>query len=217
MKQIAKIFLVDDHQLVLDGLSRLVDGEEDMQVLGSANDGKTALSLVPSLQPDLVLMDMDMPVMNGLEASRQLLAGHPKLRIAILTMHAERAIVERMIKLGVSGYFIKNADKDEFLMGIRLILKGKKYFQADALLGMTQKSQALGQGSSEMMKLSILSAREQEILSLIALGKTSKEIAEALFISTRTVETHRKNIHQKLEIKNLAGLIRFAIKAGLVS
>ena len=217
MSKAANIFIVDDHQLVIDGLEKILGDEADFRVIGSASNGQEAIKRIRIIKPDLVLMDMDMPLMNGMEASQNLLKETPDLKIAILTMHAERAIVEKMMKIGVSGYFVKNADKLEFIQGIRLILAGKKFFHSEALSGFSGNTSQVSVNQSSALLLSQLSPREIDVLKLIAMGKTSKEIANELNISPRTVETHRKNMHQKLEIQNLAGLIRFAIKSGLVN
>ncbi|MEM9052906.1 MAG: response regulator transcription factor [Bacteroidota bacterium] len=211
-----KIFIVDDHQIVIDGLEKIIQEIPDLEIVGIANNGQEAIERIPLLNPDLVLMDLDMPILNGLEASKKLLASFPELQIIILTMHSERVVVEKMMKMGISGYLIKNADKEELVLGIRQVLKGKKYFQAELMEGFVSSSQ-LNTSSMEMSQLSDLSEREVEVLVEIAKGLTSAEIADVLHISLRTVETHRKNIHQKLDIKNVAGLVRFAIKSGLVS
>ncbi len=209
-----QIFIVDDHQIMIDGLEKIIHEMEDVEIAGIACNGKDAIEKIPIIRPDLVLMDLDMPVLNGLEASRILLKEISDLKIVILTMHGERSIVERMMKLGIYGYLIKNADKEELKLGISRVLKGKKYFQAEALEGFVGSTES--KATLEIGQLSVLSDREVEILSLIAKGKTSTEISEELHISSRTVETHRKNIHQKLDIRNIAGLVRFAIQVGLV-
>jgi len=162
-------------------------------------------------------MDIDMPVINGIEATQQLLKKEPELKVAMLTIHDERAIIEKMLNIGVSGYFLKNADQSEFLSGIDIMLTGKKFFHSEAVMGLSRQSKRLSTGQANLALLSLLSDQEKEILRLIAEGKTSKEMGEALFISERTVETHRRNIHNKLEIKNLAGLVRFAVENGLLN
>ena len=206
------VFIVDDHQLMIDGLRKILGEMEDIEIIGLAENGKNAIDKIPILSPDLVLMDLDMPNINGLEASKILLEMLPDLRIIILTMHSEHPIVEKMMKIGVAGYLMKNTDQEELKLGISQVLKGEKYFQTEAFEGFVNSSE-LSKGVKEMKLLSELSDREIEILSLIAKGKTSSEIADELCISSRTVETHRKNIHQKLDIKNIAGLVRFAILA----
>ena len=212
----SSIFIADDHQLVIDGLAKIIEGESNLTLVGIANDGKEAIRKVPILKPDLVLMDLDMPLLNGMEAATFILRENPNQKIAMLTMHAERSLVEKMAQLGVQGYFLKNVDKQEFVTGIALILSGKKYFQSEALLGSSGIQKQLSTSESEIKLLHLLSEREREVLKWIAQGLTSKEIADQIHISERTVETHRRNIHSKLDIKNMAGLIRFAIKSGLV-
>lgn len=216
MNTVSSIFIADDHQLVIDGLAKIIEGECSLSLAGIANDGKEAINKVPILKPDLVLMDLDMPILNGMEATTQILKANPSQKIAMLTMHAERSLVEKLAQLGVQGYFLKNVDKQEFVAGIGLILSGKKYFQSEALLSSSGIQTQLVTSESEIKLLHLLSDREREVLKWIAQGFTSKEIADQIHISERTVETHRRNIHSKLDIKNMAGLIRFAIKSGLV-
>ncbi len=210
------IYIVDDHQIVIDGLERIINELDDVELIGIANDGREALEKIPILQPDLVLMDLDMPILNGFEASSQLMKKIPQLKIIILSMHGERSILEKLIKIGISGYLLKNADQQELKLGITQVLKGKKYYQTEVVQGFVRSSELFVR-NDELEQLAMLSEREIEVLKEIAKGKTSAEIGDQLHISIRTVETHRKNIHQKLEIKNMAGLVRFAIKAGLVS
>lgn len=211
-----KVFIVDDHQIVIDGLEKIIETDDEMELVSTASDGKEAVDKIMIFKPDLVLMDLDMPVMNGLEASKYLLSKLPNLKIIILTMHGEHAVVEKMMSLGISGYLTKTADKEELKFGMKQVLKGKKYFQSEAVEGFVRSSK-LKSGQAEFVQLAQLSEREREVLTGVAQGHTNIELGEALNISIRTVETHRKNILRKLNINNIAGLVRFAIKAGLVS
>ncbi len=210
------LFIVDDHDIVVDGLEKIVHEMDDVDFAGRASNGKEALEKIPILKPDVVLMDLDMPVMNGLEATERLLKIEPDLKIVILTMHGEKSIVEKLMNLGTVGYFLKNADAEELKFGIRQVLQGKKYFHSKALFGFVEDKK-LTKKDEEMEKLALLTEREIEVVKGVALGKTTAELAEEFHISTRTVETHRKNIIAKLRFKNITELVRFAIKSGIIT
>ncbi len=209
-----KTLLVDDHQLVLDGISNLLTSLEAVEVVGVANNGKRALEIIENIQIDLVLMDIDMPVMNGLEATAQIKKSFPHIKIIILSMHDEHAVIQKVMNLGADGYLLKNSDKDEFWAAIEKVLEGQKFFSADVTMALLNKKES--SSSSDSVTLAQLTEREVEILRNIAEGLSNKEIGEKLFISHRTVDTHRTNLMRKLEAKNIAGLVRFAIKNGLV-
>ncbi len=211
-----RIYLVEDHDLVRDGLSRIIQTSDGFEVIGECSTGTTALREVPALDPDIVLLDIDLPDIKGFEVLKELLAQDAQRKVGMVTMHSDKTSVERAFKTGAVGYFVKTADEEEFLQGLRLIAQGKQYVHADALPDLfVDRGSSLHSGD-ERNRLSLLSSREQEVLELIGLGATTREISERLFLSERTIETHRKNIHSKLGVKNLAGLIRFAIKSGLV-
>lgn len=214
----SRILIADDHQLVIDGLETMIGSEDDLEVIATANNGKEALEKSLALHPDLILMDMDMPLLNGMEASRRILAEDKSAKIAVLSMYADGSLVKSLIQYGIVGYFLKNITREELLKGIRMILGGEKYYHPEVIERMlSQQPQRGGNRNEVLARLSLLSDREREVLVCTAEGLTSAETADRLFISPRTVETHRKNIHQKLEIKNLAGLIKFAIEAGLIN
>lgn len=211
----ATLFLADDHHIMLEGLLQLLQEMHDIDILGIAHDGLETERQANILKPDLILMDLDMPRQNGYVTAKALHKSLPNTKIIILSMHADQAMVKQLMQLGIAGYLLKNTDKAELQLAIRQVLKGKSYFQADLLTNIVN-GQQLQPETSHVQQLALLSDREQEVLKGIALGQTSAEIAEDLYLSVRTVETHRKNIHHKLNIKKMAGLIRFAIKAGLV-
>jgi DNA-binding NarL/FixJ family response regulator len=207
------LIICDDHQLVIDGLKALIEGEPGLILKGTANNGAEAIRLIENLKLDLVLMDLDMPQMNGIEATRLIKSKHTDLKVIILTMHDEKSMIKMLMDLGADGYVLKNADRSELLSAIRNVAAGKKHFSPEvtvALLSPDENpvNQALMEGLTE---------REIEILKLIAEGLSNKEIGDRLFISHRTVDTHRTNLMKKLEVHNIAGLIRFAIKHGLLS
>lgn len=216
----ARLILTDDHQLILDGLRSIISNEADLEIIAEANDGASAMQLCLALNPDLILMDIDMPVMNGLEATQQIKRKNPERKIIILTMHDEPALIKRIMEIGADGYLLKNSDQNELVNAIRKVLSGEKYF-SEAVLN------ALSSGDAQATEFSIrptdavlmsqLTEREIEILRLISDGLSNKEIGDKLFISHRTVDTHRTNLMKKLDVHNIAGLIRFSIRNGLIN
>lgn len=218
MSKRISIFIADDHQLVVDGLIGMIERQEDMEFLSYANDGIEAVEKVKSLKPDLILLDLDMPKMNGILAAEKILKECPGTKVVIVSMHAEKGISEKLIKMGVNGYLVKSADQEELLMSIRWIASGKNYFSPELTKNMISIKPTLGQfaeQAEDSAQLSLLTEREKEIITLIIEGMSSPEIAEKLFISTRTVETHRKNLMKKLGLNNTAGIVRFALRSGL--
>ncbi|MEL6670593.1 MAG: response regulator transcription factor [Bacteroidota bacterium] len=213
-----RILVADDHHLVREGVLLMLAQEDTFEVVGEAANGREAIRLCQMLQPDVLLLDLDMPEMNGLEAATQLRKDMPELRIGILTMHQEKILIEKMIQLGINGYLFKTSDAEELIEGIKKIASGKNFYTAQVTENLVKSNPIFRQASAEYtVLLSQLSPREREILILIAEGKSSSAIGEQLHISPRTVETHRANLLRKLEVNNLAGLIRIAIKSGLVS
>ncbi len=217
---VCRIIITDDHQLILDGLRSIITGESDLHLLAEANNGQQALALCESLQPDMVMMDIDMPVMNGLEATIQIKKKFPSIRIMVLTMHDEAALIKRIMEVGADGYMLKNADQQELVSAIRKIAAGEKHFSEKVLQALKEGKTDSSQFSlrpTDSVLLSTLTEREVEILRLLAEGLSNKEIGDKIFISHRTVDTHRTNLMKKLDVHNVAGLIRFAIRNGLIS
>ncbi len=216
----AKILLVDDHQIVLDGISSILSERADWEIIGHANNGKDALQFIKIAQPDLVMMDIDMPIMNGIVAAKESKKTFPDVKIIILSLHSEKSIIQNLIQYGVDGYVLKNSNKQEVLSAVDQVLNGNKYFSADVTMSLSglspshNKNQLQHQNESHL--LSQLTEREVEILKRVAEGLSNKEIAAELFISHRTVDTHRQNIMKKLNVNKVVGLIKFAIKNGLV-
>lgn len=214
-----KILLADDHTLVLEAIADLVTSLGSYEVVDKVQNGSEAIKSVAIFKPDIVLMDVDMPVLNGLEATRQLKRDYPDLKIIILTMHGDPALIKRMMELGADGFLLKNSDRSEFEEALKRVAAGKTYFSSDAAQAViTGKNRTSGDFTvgEESILLSTLSEREREILQLIAEGFSNKEIGEKLFISHRTVDTHRTNMMKKLEIRNTAGLVSFALKNGIM-
>lgn len=208
-----RILLVDDHRIIVDGLRGLLDGVPDMECVGAAANGSEALELVLHLAVDVVLMDIDMPVMDGIDTLERMRRDHPAVRCIILSMHNEPAVVRRVMDLGADGYLVKNCGREELLFAIRSVHGGQRHFQGSVVSSLLEERQHKG-GEHQLLK--DLSEREVEVLAGLAEGLSNKEIGERLFISPRTVDTHRTNLMKKLGIHNLAGLVRLALKAGLV-
>ena len=206
------IAIADDHQLVIDGLKSLLEKDPNLIFKAHALNGVEALNLARNLKVDLFLMDIDMPEMDGIEATQALKKEFPAIKVIILTMHDEKAIIKRLMEIGADGYLLKNCGQDELLLAIQNVFSGKKHFSSEVTMSLLQPDEPEQQAEN----LADLTEREIEILKLIAEGLSNKEIGEELFISHRTVDTHRTNLMKKLEVHNIAGLIRFAIKSGLV-
>jgi two-component system response regulator NreC len=218
MKQ--SILLVDDHQLVLDGLVSIINELEDFEIVASATNGKEGVQLAETFNPNIILMDIDMPVMNGLEATRQIKAQKKETKVIILTMHNEVSLIKKVMEIGADGYLLKNADREEFYNALCSVSKGKSYFSAEVterLLNPDKLKTSNFVVEHDTVQLSKLTEREIDVLKQIAEGYSNKEIGDKLFISHRTVDTHRTNLMKKLGAHNIAGLIKFAIKNGLVN
>jgi two-component system nitrate/nitrite response regulator NarL len=211
-----KLLLVDDHPMVLEGIKSRLSAQDDLEVVGEAADGQEALRKAKELRPDLVLMDISMPNMNGLEAVTLLRKRAPDSKIVILTMHDNREYIARMIRLGARGYLLKDTSPAELIRAIKLIHAGEVFF-SPAVSRVLLDELADGQtGKSPSAKAAELSEREREVLVLIADGRSNKEIAAQLGVGVRTVETHRERIMRKLDIRTIAGLTKFAIANGMV-
>lgn len=204
-----KVLLVDDHQIIVDGLKSLLKDSADIMVAGEANNGREALRILNFLGIDVVLMDVDMPVMNGIDALKEIAKLYPRTSVIILSMHQEAGMIKSLMNLGAKGYLLKSSSKDELISGIRKVADGQSYFSTDVTLSL------LSSGSGNQQN-EILTDRETEILRLIAEGFSNKEIGSKLFISHRTVDTHRTNLMKKLDVNNIAGLISYAIRNGIV-
>lgn len=211
-----KIIITDDHQMVIDGLKSILDNSEGVKVIATANNGRELLRLLEILDTDVVLMDIDMPVMNGIETMQAIKNSNKSCKVIILTMHEERALVKKMTDSGAKGYLFKNSDKEELLLAIKRVHEGGVYFSSALTLNLLGAEKIEKGSTSEGNVAYMLTDREIEILKLIASGLSNKEIGDQLFISHRTVDTHRTNLMKKLEINNIAGLIRFAIKNGYI-
>lgn len=210
-----RILLVDDHQLIIDGLKGFIQTNNNYQIVGEANTGTEAIKLAELLNPDVILMDIEMPGISGIQASQEIKKIRPNCGIVIISMHKEKELIKKLMSYGVDGYLLKNSSQNEVLQAVKHVLEGGKYFSQDVESSLNEQSETHNH-KTDVLTIAQLTEREIEILKLVSLGKTNKEIGESLFISHRTVDTHRTNLMKKLDINNVAGLIRFAFKNGLI-
>lgn len=207
------VLLADDHEVVRSGLRALLEKQADVEIVAEAPDGRTAVALSHELSPDVVVMDITMPGMNGIDATRQIVKNHPHIRVLALSVHVDRSYVEAMLDAGASGYVTKNCASDELVDAVLSISRGIEYISPRVP---DVKPPDSGDRSSPVGgNISRISAREREIVQLVAEGHATKVIARNLHISIRTVDTHRRNILKKLDIDNVADLTRYAIREGL--
>jgi DNA-binding NarL/FixJ family response regulator len=209
-----RIVIADEHILFRQGMKRIIDEMPETQVVGEANDGQEAIELVKKLLPDLAILDISMPKLSGIEACREIRHLFPNVKILMLTMHKDREYLYQAISAGAQGYLLKEDSDEELFAAIGTIRKGAIYV-TKALAGVVSTDiSALFRGGERKLS-KFLTAREREILKFISEGKSNSEVAEVLRISIRTVETHRANIMNKLDLKNTAELVRYAIENGL--
>ena len=205
-----KILLADDHTIVRQGLKMILSAQTDFKVIGEAANGREAVDLAQKLHPDVVLMDVAMPELNGIEATRRMVAANSRLKVLVLSMHKEAVYVREILRAGARGYILKDAIDTELVSAVRSVAKGDGYISpavSGALLSDYRKDVT--------DPVDLLSGREREVLQLIAEGKTNKEIANKLNLSVYTVDSHRGKIMEKLNLHSTGELVRFAIKHGL--
>ncbi len=218
MSEKIRIVLVDDHAVLRAGLTALLNAEADMTVVGEAGDGAASLPVVADRQPDVVLLDINMPNMGGLEALGELRKVAPKSRVLILTMHDDQTYLRQALAQGAAGYVLKQAADTELLTAIRTVYHGGAFLHPSHAQALLSPNPIAASGpSSTSDDISILSERELEVLKLIALGHANKEIAEMLYLSVKTVETYKTRIMEKLNLTSRAALVRFALKHGLLT
>jgi DNA-binding NarL/FixJ family response regulator len=210
-----RILLADNHTLVRAGLRSLLQSLEGVEVVAEASDGREVLSLVEAHHPDVVLMDVAMPEMNGLEATARVVKEFPTVRVIILSMHANEEYVLQALRVGAMGYVLKDSGVSELELALRAISKGETYLSPAVSKHVV--ADYVRRAGGETSPLDQLTPRQREILQLLVKGQTTKKIAEALFISVKTVETHRAQLMERLGIHDVAGLVRYAIRVGLVT
>lgn len=211
-----RVLLVDDHEIMREGISALLRRHSELDVVGQAADGRTAMEMVRQLHPDVVIMDIGMPNLNGIEATRQMLSENPRIKVMALSAHSDGAIVAKMIKAGAAGYMLKESAFAELVDGLNTLADGKtflcskisKVVFSDYINILTNPKADSSDG---------LTVREREVLQLVAEGHTTKEIAQMLNLSTKTIDSHREHIMEKLGIRNVAGLTKYAIREGLTT
>lgn len=211
-----RILLVDDHAITREGLRSLIEKQSDMEVIGEAQDGRKAVELMRKLQPDIVLIDISMPNLNGVDATRQIVREFPKIKVIALSIHSNRAFVVDMLKAGASGYVLKECTFDELVEAIRTVIDGGVYL-SPKVAGVVVSDYVQRLAKAAESPLGSLTEREREVLQLIGEGKNTKQIALQLHVSTKTIEADRRKIMQKLDAHSIAELVKIAISGGLAS
>src|ERR1700736_4471336 len=212
-----RILLADDHQLMRSGLRLLIEQQPDLTVVGEAGDGREVVSLAKSLKPDVVVMDIGMPNLNGIEATHQIIQSHPEIAVVILSMHADESYVLRALKAGAKGYLLKDSAEADLIRAVRAVAGGKSFFSPVVSKVLLDDYMRKLKRSGAEDAYDLLTPREREILQLVAEGKSNKEVANLLNLSVYTVETHRSNIMQKLNLRGIPELILYAVRKGLIA
>jgi DNA-binding NarL/FixJ family response regulator len=208
-----RVALCDDHRIVTDGLQRLLSDAPGVECVGTAASGAEALYLLEHIDVDVLITDLDMPEMDGTQLTQRIREKKLSVKVIVLSMHEEAALVQRVLDLGADGYLVKSAGRNEVLLAVHNVHEGRKHFSSD-LMNALLKQHVNTRNGRDVLK--DLSERETEVLAALAEGLSNKQIGEKLFISPRTVDTHRTNLMRKLDTHNVAGLVRIAIQAGLV-
>lgn len=209
-----RILIADDHPIMADGIKNLFTGENEFEVVTTVCNGLEVLEVIKSIHIDVLMLDIDMPEMNGIDCAKIVNKDYPDIKIAILTMHEEKSLIKNLVKIGVNAYMLKTIPRSELLNAIKIIYNGGQYFSADITNALLSEEGAINQEQNPL--IGTLTKRENEIVKLIAQGNTNSQIGERLFISPKTVDVHRTNIMRKLEVHNVAGLVRFAFQNGLI-
>jgi two-component system response regulator NreC len=211
-----KVIIAEDHQIVREGLRSMLEREPWIKVVGEAEEGRTTLRLARELAPDVIIMDVAMPELNGIEATRQIVAEFPKIKVIALSMHDDRRFVLNMIKAGAKGYLLKDCAFKDLIKAIRVVIANQTYLSSE-IADIVVKEYLATTTPEESSALYLLSPREREVLQLLAEGKTSSQIAENLHVSIKTIETHRSQLLAKLKVKSIAELTKYAIREGLTT
>lgn len=212
-----RLVLADDHAMMREGLKSLIGKEPDLAVVGEADNGVETVELAQKAGAHVVVMDVAMPDLNGIEATRKLLKANPSIKVVALSGHANREFVREMLKVGASAYVLKSRAYEELVRAIREVVKGKKYLSPDVACGVVDEYVEISSSKSVNPAFVVLTDREREVLQQIAEGRSTKEVADALSVSVKTVETHRRNIMEKLNLRSVAELTKYAIREGITS
>ncbi|MBL1212686.1 MAG: response regulator transcription factor [Ignavibacteriae bacterium] len=211
-----KVILADDHKILRAGLKNLLSSEPDIEVVAEADNGRDALKLVEKEEPDIIIMDIGMPKLNGIETTKRICESQCKTKVIALSMHSDKQFITGMLAAGATGYLLKDCAVDELVIAINTVMDNKVYLSSE-ISGIVVNEFMNTIAESEKQKNTQLTGREREVLQSIAEGKTTRAIAEALFISTKTVEAHRKNIMKKLNLFTIPDLTKYAVRAGITS
>lgn len=212
-----RVLLADDHTLMRAGVRRILEAQPDLEVVGEVADGEAALAALDSAQADVLVLDLSMPGLDGLQVLKRARASHPLLKILVLTMHDRAEYVERAVREGADGYLLKDSAVQDLTAAIAAVMAGRAYYSPAVQRHLSGMIRSRGEGTEPPRQgLALLTEREREVLALVAAGLSTKEIASRLGIGTRTVETHRANVMRKLELRSVALLTQFAIREGLV-
>lgn len=211
-----KVILADDHKIMRDGLRSLLEKEPDIEVVAEAENGRTAVQQVQELSPDIVIMDVSMQDLNGIEATRQIIAKYPDVKVLALSMHSDKTYVAGILSAGASGYILKDSAFDELAEAIRVVISGQFYLSS-RVASIVTKDYVHHLSATDSSVRSTLTAREREVLQLLAEGKSTKQMAVQLHVSVKTIETHRQKIMAKLDVYSLAELTKYAIREGLTT
>jgi len=211
-----KILIADDHNISREGLKYLLENEHNMTVIGEAKNGREAVHLALECQPDIVIMDINMPELNGIEATRQIIAEAPQIKIVVLSMYSDRRYVSSMLKIGVSGYLLKNNAFEELVAAIHSVSKNQGYL-SQKIAHVVMKDYSSGIIEKDESPLSLLTPREIEVLQLIAEGLSSQNISDKLCVSVKTISSNRRKLMDKLRTDSIAELTKIAIREGLIS
>ena len=212
-----RILIADDHKIIRDGLRALLEKGDQHEVVGEAEDGRSAVKLAKSLNPDLVIMDIGMPELNGVEATGQIVKQDPRIKVIALSMHSDASYVGRILRAGATGYLLKDCAFEEMAGAMEVVLGGGVYLSPGITGVVVEDYVRKLERSGNDSPIEVLTPKEREVLQLLAEGKSSKEIAACLHVSVKTIETHRQNIMGKLEIRSVAELTKYASRMGLTS
>ena len=211
-----RVLLVDDHTVVRQGLRRILETDEEIEIVGETGDGRSAADMAQRLHPNVVVMDIALPELNGIEATRQIMKRNEGTKVLILTMHSDDVCVRQSLKAGARGYLLKDSEDLDLLKEVKAIGRGGSFFSPAVSKVLLEGYLGDAGGQEVEDNLALLTDREREVLQLIAEGKTNKEIATLLSVSINTVETHRKHIMEKLDLHNTAEIVRFAVRKKIV-